>query len=171
MNRRGFLGALMASLVGTAIAPSEVLWMPSPEKGLPIVAPHAFLTLQQITHEVGRLMAKRIALPVSMAPDGLLLGSDGMTKLVHVLMPVPRELGVYGLDSDRYIKPVAEALTSRTQLEGWDRFGELPIRIGGCDVARWTRCTGKGVSVRGVMSYDPGFDEYMLRFDVLGRAA
>jgi hypothetical protein len=172
-TRRSFLGTLMASIVGTAFVPSELLWVPSPEKGLPIVSPDAFLTLEAITREAARRLAQRIALPVTTAVrgdqlgdvQGHRIGDAGMTGQYGVDLGVlPSELAEHGLSAERYIAPAVACLAEAIKRQGWDKFGELALPMA-CDSAR---VTVDGVSVRGIMAYDTYSDQTLLRLDVIG---
>ena len=49
LDRRGFIGPLLASTAGLLIAPDALLWRPTPaDMARPLVVPGALLTMEQI---------------------------------------------------------------------------------------------------------------------------
>lgn len=168
LSRRGFLGTLMASIVGTAFVPSELLWVPAPVTALPVLTPAALVTLQAITREAAVRLARRIALPVQRGPARL--GFDGLTAQFGVDMQLPGTLEQWGVDAQRYIEPAMAAMANHVQHARWTRYGELTL-----PKAFEQTCvvTADGVSVRGVMAYDHMREAgvWLLRLDAIGGGA
>lgn len=173
MHRRGFLGTLLASVGALAIDPSTLLWRPADAAlALPDVAPGALLTLNQITVEILRRVAKGLDLR---APLPLMLDA----RIGHAVSPNPSHIlnhqwGVEfhapvtvpsaGLDAQRYLDPIAAQFIQR--LQGVRACGELPVAIPGAYTARVSD-PRTGLSVRGVQTYQIGTDTERIRFDVL----
>jgi hypothetical protein len=163
-TRRGFIGALLASIAGTAFLHKDLLWLPAPLPDLPTVAPGALLTLDAITMEVARQIEDRLRLPVEHSEFGLKVGDQGMRQQFGVNMIVPHDLEEAGLDAGRYIVPVATALAAKIRDAGWNRFGELALP----SLVSMSRCTSAEVSVRGCLYYEVERDLSFLRMDVIG---
>jgi hypothetical protein len=170
LDRRRFLGTLMASIVGAVVAPKALLWSPSPELGLPPVAPQALLTLDAIVREAARLLAERIELPVIRADEGLRMGDGSMRQQLGIDLALPVSLSETGLDAERYLMPAVACFVGRIERERWRAFGELSVpMVGRASRMTSTRgVTGDGVSVRGVALYDDQTDLTYLRLDVIG---
>lgn len=164
LDRRAFIGTLLASIAGTAISPASILWRPSPEAAA-VVDPKALLSLHQLTVEFARRLSQHVN---GQIVDGSLLGQTGLRDQFSIQMGFPAEVDRYGIDSDRYIKPAVDLMARKLQLSRATRFGQLPLLANllpdGCQAAL---VTGNGVSVRGVRLYDPVDDIDTLRFDVV----
>ncbi len=173
MDRRGFIGTLLAAIGVTAIDPKALLWRPSPE-AIEIIEPSAILTLNQMTFR----MLKEIVntLGVSVASD--FAGDKKIGQRIHGvelnhqynvgMEMLPETVDRYGLDHERYIKPAAASLVKR--LNGVKGCGALPIPSGvirGC-VAHDPR---SGFALRGLMQYQMKYDYTeeipIFRFDML----
>ena len=80
LNRRGFLGGLIASIAATAIVKAEIL-MPIRS----IIRPHIYLTLSQITREAVRLFHNSNMFIANndgiFAVDGAKIGSTLLIRL------------------------------------------------------------------------------------------
>ena len=172
MNRRHFLGTLLASLGVAAVAPSDLLWTPAPIEGLPLVAPDALIGLQAITDRVAHEIALHWSgqLHPVMPPESL-IGQDGMTRQFNVSISAPPEVNHYGLDVERWIEPIGEQLSNALYRAGMTRCGRLPLPPAGVEAAVIATHPESGVCVRGVQLYDPGFAfstaQHLLRFDVI----
>ena len=165
MDRRGFIGRLLASTAGLIIAPEALLWRPGVDSAsLPLVYPGATLTLRQIVMEMHAAMMDRLdGLPLSHA-DGHRIGENGVTQQAHIdMLAPPREVDRYGLDVDRYIKPAADLLADHLRQKGARMCGEFPLpHLGNAYSA-----SGGGLCVRGITNYDAWSDNILLWFDVL----
>ena len=164
VTRRGFIGALLASIAGTAFVRADLLWKPAALAGLPTVEPAALLTLDAITMEFARQIEDRLRLPVEHSEFGLKIGDGGMRQQFGVDMIVPQDLAENGLDTLRYIVPAAAVLANNVRHAGWTRFGELALPA----LVSTSRCTSDEVSVRGVLFYEAERDLSYLRMDVIG---
>lgn len=163
-NRRDFIGRLAASIVGLSLAPRALLW--EPQAAGPAVAAGALLTIDQITREMARRLARDI--------DGTLVAdfhrmthANGGTQ-TGIDMALPGDVDHYGLDPERYVAPAAAAMVRAL----WDarahRFGVLDLPMRG---ARSAIAIENGIAVRGVIAYNPAWDRHLLRFDVLYASA
>ena len=165
MDRRDFIGRLLASAVGLAIAPKDLLWRPeSGVVGLPPVAPGAVLTLEQITYEMHRLVLDRIGPCELVQGDGSKLRQG--QHILGVDMTPPTDVGPEGC-LKQYLLPAASALASEIAFRGMRYFDGLPVPPGVWQVERtWS----DGFSVRGLMYFDALEGESILRFSVSGWA-
>lgn len=167
MERRGFLGMMLAGLGGLVLKPDfGLLWQPN-ETAVEVVAPGAYIGLQQITMEMLRRIVNDLQVRVPHV-DCAKIGhtTEGFHTLNHqhyVDMFAPSEIDRYGLDVDRYIAPLAQALSRRSA--GLKGCGSLSLPVGveaACLVKH-----SSGLALRGVKVYDIGMDSDRLRFDML----
>ena len=165
MDRRGFIGRLLASTAGLIIAPEALLWRPDAKAvALPAVSAGALLTLQQITNEMHYAMLSRLnGLPLELR-DGRKKGEAWLTRQIYIDMLPPLNMDRYGLDAKRHIEPAAEALANELRFRGARVCGEAPLPRG-YDQACVVR--GDGLALRSIMDYDFMMDQTLLRFDVL----
>ena len=173
MNRRGFLGTMLALLGTTAIDPKSLLWTPD-VRAVEILEPSALVTLDHITkalvEEIARLRGTVVPLDVNVLRVGDTCAS-GYTLTDHYsidMATAPQQIDRYGLDYERYIKPIAQALHRRTSAMKACASLELPSTV---DYASMVRHPKSGVAVRGIshVHYDPVTDDtrHILRFDML----
>lgn len=173
MNRRGFLGTMLACLGATAIDPKALLWSPTPEASA-IVVPDAILTLNQITMQMLREIVNLTGshgLPMLVEPSKIGYGVSGhvLNHQYSVGMEIAPEIDRFGLDAARFIKPAATAMAQRIGRP--KASGSLPLPNGvvrACVV----RDPVSGLSLRGLQQYvedwqsdDGGY--HKLRFDML----
>jgi hypothetical protein len=160
MNRRGFLGTLIAGAAGLLL-PKDALWLPEPGIIAPALDPHAIIGLRHMTYEIARLLSQYA--PGRVVHGGL-IGEAGLIRQFTVDGRFPPTVDHTGIDQQRFLVPIAAALAKRVS-EGNATYGELPIVMHGA--MRCERVSGQGVSVRGIEYYDIGFNENLIRFDVL----
>jgi hypothetical protein len=161
MNRRGFLGRLLASTAGLLIAPEALLWQPSPLPDLPLVVPGSLLDLKTITAQIAAGLAGELPACESVKSWP---GCESGVHWFGLDMQAPGEVGPGGL-SAQYIDPVVRLLSNEAKFRRLRRFGTLEIPPG---VERAAIAEGHGVSVRGLMVYDIYRAAHVLRFDILG---
>lgn len=176
MERRAFIGTLLAGVAGTIFADKTILWAPVPENvTAPVVASDALLTLDQITREALRQLVRQTNLPriLTVVPYGK-LGEQhegiALTQQYNVDFKPPDDVDLNGLDPERYITPVsmllAERLNKLPKLKGSGLL-ELPQAYHSSLVVD----NASGLAMRGIMG--SFFDEELgrwqprLRFDVL----
>jgi hypothetical protein len=166
MNRRDFIGRLLASTVGLALAPEDLLWRPEPGVvGLPPVIPGAPLTLEHLTLMMHKAILERIG-PGTLVPETARADAD-MECWPHLLgidFVAPREVGPAGCER-AYIVPAAAAMAEAIRSRGIRTFGELKLPSG---IDRTHRVSRDGLSVRGLMAWDPYLGEVVTRFSVIG---
>lgn len=174
MERRTFLGTLLAGLGAMVVKPSAgLLWQPS-EAAIEIVEPSAFITLNQITMEMLRRITNELQVTVPLRAElSSLIGHvipDSSLVLNHqynVGMCAPEQIDRYGLDVERYIDPAAKALAARAR--GLKGCGALPLPSVPSMQACVMTCRSTGLSLRGLYQYSPLRAEWEpnLRFDIL----
>ncbi len=176
MDRRRFLGTLLASVGVLAIDPSKFLWQPD-ATAVAVIDPGAILTLERITREMLVRIVNTLQVRVpSHAPRG---GS----KISHTIYPhpalvlnqqynigmcVPDSIDRFGLDPERYIIPAADALSRRVQ--GVKGCGTLPHTDSATGIASCIATDPvSGLSLRGLFApeYLGAFRGDQLRFDML----
>jgi hypothetical protein len=160
MNRRTFLGALVASLGTLAIDPATLLWRPpAVSEGLPVLQPDALVGLPRITREmsweIGRLWCGGVPSAASK------IGEDVLRHQFMVTMEAPGDITEYGLDPERYVRPAAAVLAERLR-DARARVCGMPILPPAYDCVRVADQT-TGVVVRGIVLEDA----LTLRFDVV----
>ncbi len=166
LNRRGFLGLLMAGTAGLML-PNDTLWMPSSEMSLPPLKPEAIIGLEQMTKElVSRLAVKwdGYLVPCEIIGDGPLVHQYNVS-----FENAPGMVDAFGVDADRYIEPIARAFLQKLDAKKLHSFGRLPIPAGdsfrGCTVQK------DGIVVRGVQGgyFDHEYGDWrnIVRFDVV----
>ena len=170
LSRRGFLGVLLASVGTLAIDPGKLLWTPAPaELGLPELVSAELLTLKQITGEICKGVGAQVQ---GRLVDANLIGLGGMTNQFAVTMMPPGNIDPYGLNRERYVKPVIESLVSKLKLAKANAFGVMRHPVGAGAEFLTVTDPDTGVSVRAVLQYQIETDLDTLRFDVLcGKAA
>jgi len=162
MNRRGFLGTLLASVGALTIDPATLLWQP-PEStdGLPVLEAGAMVDLDAITkamaEEVERLWQARVVRPFSK------LGQGDLTRQVYITMLPPDKVDRYGLDRQRYVLPAASAMADYLRHYRASQCGVLDHPPGAESVV----VRREGLSLRGVRYYDLYTDQRLLRFDIV----
>lgn len=168
MDRRSFIGTLMAGLGALALKPPPgLLWEPTTE-AVEVAASGAFLTLNQITTEMLRQITEQLQVTVPFREEASLLGhsvypqpSLVLNHQYNVGMVAPNEIDRYGLDVERYIRPAAMALSERVRgVKGCGRL-ELPR---GAEQACVMTHRESGLSIRGIRMFE-GLPN--LRFDML----
>jgi len=167
VNRRSFVGVLMASLGTLAIDPQALLWKPAEGiADLPLVMPDAHLTLLQITTEMARRIGAEIQ--ANYQPEIAKIGQYGMTHQRSVTMKLPAVVGAEGLE-ERLIRPACEAMIDTLKCSPIRAFGRLEMPTG-CDEAVRVVHLPSGVAVRGLKTMafvDNGCWDHILRCDVL----
>lgn len=173
MNRRSFLGTLLAG-VGTLALPKgdALLWMPEPRCVTPVYE-GACITLQQITTAMLEYFVEERPRPVRRVPKEL-IGANGLTHLLGVEpsrdAPWPLLIERDGLDRERFIRPMARYFSSyiEHQLPGpVTACGELESYIPG--TAGCVRVTHEptGYSIRGIYQYDIRQDKMRALFQMV----
>ncbi len=174
MDRRGFLGTLLASVGVLAIDPSKFLWQPE-ATAVAVIDPGAILTLERITHEmlVRIVNTLQVRVPFDFQSEGKrLLGraiyphpSLILNQQYSIGMAVPDTLDRFGLDSQRFIVPAANALSTRVR--GLRACGALSIPTGMASCIASDPVSG--LSLRGLFApeFVSGFRGDQLRFDML----
>lgn len=173
MNRRGFIGTLLASVAGLALDPKTLLWRPTVDA--PLAAPEALLTLNQITMALARELAPLVG--TGRLVTGHVIGHRGCEHQLSIHMRVPETMDTEGLPP-MVVKDVARTLLDQIRQHDVRRFGQLRIP----DPLAWyghgtvVASRKHGFAIRGL--YQPVFfppdvgsdPEPILRFDVLGGA-
>lgn len=163
MDRRGFLGTLLASLAATTIDPASLLWRPpSVSEGLSALQPEALVSLQAITRQMHREILRHWQ--GRDVVSGRLVGQDGLTRQLYVMAEMPSVVDQYGVDCERFVKPAALALAQRLQEARATRTGTLPLNLPGAQSAA---VASADLSVRGICQWDMEYDKHLLRFDVV----
>jgi len=164
IERRAFLGTLLASLGVLAIDPKQLLWQPSPSG--PIIVDGAYISMEQITDRLLFELSRLISGSVVSAQR---LGDQGLVGQVEVSMEVPERLDRYGLDVERYIEPAAHALAFRLKHARARTFAAPPLPVAYDQQASWIVSREAGMALRGIrMNLGPDADwREALRFDVL----
>ena len=168
MDRRGFLGTLMAGLGALVIKPADgLLWMPTPE-AIEVVEPSAILTLNQITMQVLRRVRDGLNVEVPMIVGDKIGHADrGVTlnQQWNIAARMPTELNKTGL-ALTHVEPIAELFIHKLKSRDIKGCGVLshPHSVERCCVVRDPR---SGLSVRGIQQYDLEEGDYRLRFDML----
>jgi len=174
MNRRGFLGRLAASFGALALAPRDVLWAPIPEAPA-VVTPEAVTGLSQITvamlNEIQQILG--VSVPYQFdEPSKLGTTIRGRGHQTHTLnyqysgtVTLPELIGQYGLDIERYLKPIAWQLAE--QMRGVTAGGKLDLPRAAPADAYVVSDAETGLSLRATLAYDAGHDARLLRFDTL----
>jgi hypothetical protein len=199
MNRRSFLGRLVAGLAVTAVAPAFDLVgditppIPVYEAGDPNFPfqPPSYedvfrrLAMKAFREFNGQLAVLRrgtppllgleplLALPVTR--DGHQIGDDGLTHQFHIaLAPQVYDDVVCTEDLvvEKFIKPAVSKLAERAQT--FRAFGQLPLpRL---TSATFVRLSGVATSMRAarldapLVEHDFSDGRQIIRFDVIGRA-
>jgi len=164
MERRAFLGTLLASLGVLAIDPKQLLWQPSPSG--PMLLDGACVSMEHITNRLLFELSRFVSGSVVSAQR---IGDQGLVGQVHVGMEVPENVDRYGLDVERYIEPAAHALAFRLKHARARTFAAPPLPIAYDQQASWIVSREAGMALRGIrMNLGPGADwREALRFDVL----
>jgi hypothetical protein len=167
MDRRRFVGTLLAALGATTIDPKALLWSPLPE-ATTVVDSGAILTLNQITmqmlKEIVRITGYSVPFEPSAAKVGHSIRGAIANRQFNVGMIAPEQVDRYGLDYERYIKPLARAFAVRLKnLKGCGELALPDIAVRSCVV----RDHESGLALRGIQHYvlEDGLDQ--LRFDML----
>lgn len=175
VSRRGFLGALMASIVGVAtIKPSDLFWQPAGLPNLPLLEPQALVGFDQFLMEVSRSMADRLHLhglmPVSEEITGL---CEQWPKHYRIACLPPHELGVLnetGLSRQAYVDPIAAQLAQMVKADGVHRMARLPLPLG-VERASVVTHPKSNISLRGVYQWSPLDMQMQMSVDLIGAAA
>lgn len=159
MNRRGFLGGLIAAIAAPAVITTPGLLMPVSTLAFPTYGPgNGMLTPEMIAAEFNRKMRSRV-------PSGF--ASTVVQSHVDVHFPSQDMLLSLEEFSDRYIAPSVAALT---QTIGAGRLA-LGHTIGHLQNAKFAYFSAvhsaAGVSTRAVRAYDIWTDSMPMRMDVL----
>lgn len=175
MNRRGFLGTLLATLGATAIDPNALLWAPRPD-AIDVLDADALVTLTQITKAILHEITIRRADTALLRVQPTLVGhvserGHTFNHQYHVSMAAPpSELDHHGLDHERYVKRIASALNHRIgQIEA---CGTLEHPRGDTIIQCATAFNeASGLSLRGLAceGFHPDTSEWTqwLRFDMI----
>lgn len=174
VERRTFIGTLMASVVGTAFEWRPLLWAPAPARDLPLIAPAALVTLEDITREALRRLVARVDSPMTLMPvnhigDVLRNGFQLHHWGVDLAADLPSIVNQCGFDPDRYLEPAMANLAHQLRKIQPRGCGQLPLPAGCFAVERLTD-KASGLSLRGIFDYDwreDGEAVPTLRFDVL----
>jgi hypothetical protein len=169
LDRRSFLGTLMASIAGTAFvqSPASLLWQPSALPDLPPVATGAILTLDRMTYAIVKAMGRMGASATFDPTPAAALGERGLIHQVGVDMEeYPELVGASGYDA-RDVDPIAAKLVEQMKHRQIRTMGELPLPYG-VERACIIRSNKDGLCVRGLQEYDMAFQRNLLRFDFIG---
>jgi len=162
MDRRGFLGTLLASVGALTIDPATLLWQPpAVSDGHPLLKPDAMVGLAAMTQQIHREILTQWQGTVVQKRR---IGEDGLTRQFYVTAEMPTEVDHNGLDYERWVRPVGLLLARRLREINAKRTGVLPIDLHGAQVA--VAMTPE-LSVRGICQYYVGFDQSLVRFDVV----
>jgi hypothetical protein len=168
MNRRGFLGTMLASVGALTIDPATLLWKPTPE--LAPVVPTSILTLEQMTRYVAERLSEGFH---GEHVSGHLIGQEGLTHQFTVHFPPPKTIGQEGL-APAYLDPSVLALDQKLRAIRPTRFGCLPWLMRDDLDCHVVMLAASGLSVRGIRGVVPNFHddnaplfEELIRFDVL----
>ncbi len=160
---------MLALLGTTAIDPKALLWTPD-VRAVEVLDPSALVTLDHITkalvEEIARLRGTTIPLDSSVLRVGDTCAS-GHTLTDHYsidMATTPKKIDRYGLDYERYIKPIAKALHQKTSAMKACASLPLPNSVVQASIVRHPK---SGVAVRGIMDYAAPEDMHFLRFDML----
>lgn len=165
MNRRDFIGRLLASTAGLALAPEALLWRPEPGVlGLPPVVSGAPLTIEQMTRILHQQVLRQIPRSV-LLEDQRAIGVE-LPDLFGVDFPPPVDVGPAGCERE-LLEPAAAALAGYIKQKRLRRFGVLEVPR---SVEQTHVVVGDGLSLRGLMAFDVWEGRMVLRFDVLGVA-
>ena len=187
LDRRAFLGRLLAGLGGLTLTPTDWLWRPGPRDALtlPPVVPGSLLTLQQITMELAYRINEEMSSILAPIAEGQYTQTPRLSPYRigdHMMMPIgepaimlqhafgvdmnpPREVRERGLDVARYVDPITDVLVRELKRRGVTALGGMSLPTG---VEQAYQCQAGGAIVRGVMAFDMPSADYLLRFDVLG---
>lgn len=156
MNRRGFLGGLLAAIAAPAVITTPGLLMPVSTLALPTYGPGGgLLTPEMISAEFNRQMRSQVA-------SGFTNSSkQSFVEICFTSQELTLSLEEY---SDRYLRPAAAQL-KKTIGRGRLALGATLSPANGVDFQGLH--TVSGVSTRMVRTYDIWNDRYPMRLDVL----
>ena len=158
---------MMASVVGLTLKP-DALWMPDPAATVPLM-PEALHSFQEVVKAFATDLDAALGMTYGSArvsKVGQVHGRVMMRRQHIVDLFLPETIDHNGLDRDRWIAPMVEAMKNEI---GWYRpqaFGQLPIDVSGI-LRGYTVRTDSGLCVRGLQQYDPTFDHILTRLDVI----
>lgn len=159
MNRRGFLGGLIAAIVAPAVITTPGLLMPISTLALPTYGPDGVLTPAMIAAEFNRRLQNQV--PLTIIP-----GTEWHEQ-ANVDMNVSRQDLRLSLEdfTDRYLAPAAQVMANHINHRG----GALSVgRIIGMPYACLAAIDDRnGVCARMVYAHDIFSDRMMMRLDVL----
>jgi hypothetical protein len=158
LQRRTLLQGLVWLAAAPAIVRASSLM---PIKSFETFGPGGILTIEQITKEMARLLAKRSIPPLYGSSDVDLLIGNNQSHVSLISSQQNRTLSLEDF-SRRILEPAAKCLNGHV---GSRHIGSLPPEVPE-GVIEGAAISRNGIGVRGVMDYCIEMDQVLLRLDV-----
>ena len=169
MDRRGFLGRLLAGMGTVALAPAlDLFHVPSVEAATAsgIIVPTYQGAFSAMVTDALEMFSDGLPWPRYLLERDGRIGMGPISNQISIALdPFQTADAVDGVDfRERYLRPSMLALS--VQAREASAFGVMPLPVGIYEGAIATNQT-RGVSIRGLRAYQIERDQDLLRFDVV----